>query len=105
MKDKIIQITGVGDKIVALTQSGRMFQKGKGHWTPVKELPARLLELEDVPRFTFGKHRDEPIADADPSYLDWCRGNIDGFRWRKLEDGTLTQDDYSISDEEAKELF
>lgn len=90
MKDKVIQITGTGEHIIALTQTGRILVAHLGgEWTE-NNIPDTLLEIVDIPRFWFGKHKGESIADADPTYLDWCREHIDGFRW-SIVDGNLIE--------------
>lgn len=81
MKDKIIQMTAVQDHIVVLTQMGRILDKSpSGKWVE-KTPPKSLMEFEDVPRFWFGKHKGEPIQEADPTYIRWCQKNIDDFGW------------------------
>jgi hypothetical protein len=88
-KDKILQITGVGDSIAILTQTGRILYKSGSEW--IDETPYDMLVLDDIPRFEFGKHKGEPIADAKPRYLDWCRENIEGFTWT-IVDGKLIEE-------------
>lgn len=87
-KDKIIQITGVSTKTVILTQSGRILERdNKGNWLDISP-PKNMLNIEDIPRFWFGRHKGESIVDADPTYIEWCNNNIDGFNYR-VEDGKL----------------
>ncbi len=93
MKDKIIQVAGVGSDLIALTQSGRLLDCNgdSGKWVEL-EVPKELLVLEDVPRFNFGKYKGEPIVDAPEDYIDWCRNNRDGFNWKKVEGKLVKQE-------------
>ncbi len=92
MKDKIIQIAGVELHTIVLTQEGKLFDYNNavGEWKEI-EIPAGMLELEDVPRFTFGKYNGQPIVDAPSDYIEWCREKREGFNWLKV-DGKLVED-------------
>ena len=91
MKDKIIQITGVDGHVAVLTDLGRVLISIPGGWEDITP-PKDVLNMDDgIPRFEFGKYKGEPIKDAKPKYLDWCRENIDDFNW-KIVDGKLVEE-------------
>jgi len=91
MKDKIIQIIDGGEMFRALTREGRiLYMAPSGEWEELL-VPSWILKIEDIPRFKFGKYRGEPISEADPEYLAWCREHIDGFRW-VINEGKLEEE-------------
>lgn len=62
---------------------------------------ASRLSLES--KLNFGKHRGETVESVlrfDPTYLDWCLDNVDGFAERM--DDELVDDVRLAADEERQ---